>query len=110
MNSSYVGTEVDQRTVLSMSGPMRAAPIRGRCCMTNTEPHLCENCGRVDPLELPFCGFCGHPNGSGDAGPAPANEPAAASGPPAVVAPPPQWPVEPLAPVTPSGGGPTGAP
>src|SRR5579863_3124633 len=30
--------------------------------MVTQEPHLCENCGHIDPLELPYCGFCGHPN------------------------------------------------
>ncbi len=38
--------------------------------MGNAVPHLCENCGKPDPLELPYCGFCGHPNGSGAAAPA----------------------------------------
>jgi hypothetical protein len=30
--------------------------------MVTQEPHLCENCGHIDPLELPYCGFCGAPN------------------------------------------------
>lgn len=46
--------------------------------MGTVAPHLCENCGKPDPLELPFCGYCGHPNGSGGSGVVP----------PPVVAPP----------------------
>lgn len=30
--------------------------------MASREPHMCENCGNPAPLELPFCGSCGHAN------------------------------------------------
>ncbi len=45
--------------------------------MASREQHLCENCGNPAPLELPFCGSCGHANNP-DASipPVPAQSPA----------------------------------